>query len=832
MRQERARSWLLPLAVLAATLAATAALWRHERETTQRGLRADFDAGVRQTASRVEQRMASYEQMLRGVQGLLQYAGRSDPRALDTYVDAQLAGADAAGVDWFAYAAWRPALAGEPTAAVVAIAPSSPRVRPALGDDPLDDPLRRPALELARDSGSLAITPRLRQLVPGEALATPGFMMVLPVYAPGRTLDSVAARRAALTGWVLAAVRTSELMGSLYGEGTPGVETRIYDGVEPDPRALMAAPPPRSGPPVAPIFEALEYFAFAGHAWTMQVQALPAFERHRSNAAATVIGLAGTGLALLLALLMRQLVTGRQRAHDAALHMTVALRASEERYRRIVETADEGIWVTDAGGFTIFVNPKVVQMLGYPAGELVGRPMGNFTDGGEAPAGRGAHERRLRRADGSTLWVLVSTTPITQADGSSGGSLAMVSDISQQKEAEAVRTALEGQLRASQKMEAIGTLAGGIAHDFNNILAAILGNVALAQQASLDAVTCGRLVQVSQSAERARSLVQQILAFSRRQPHSLKPLALAPVVEESMRLLRPILPAMVELDLQAGGAPLTVQADSTQIHQLLMNLCTNAWHALRGQAGRIRIRLARQPLTEGAARPLGLPAGDYACLSVADDGCGMDDATRQRLFEPFFTTKPVGQGTGLGLAVVHGIVTAHGGAIGVHSVLGRGSRFDLYFPLLSDTVVLATPTPAAVPAAAATTGAGRHVAYLDDDPVMLMMVEGLLQHAGYRVSTWDDPRLALSELQADPHAVDLVVTDYNMPGLSGLEVATALLALRPVLPVVISSGFVTDEMLADADRVGVRRVLQKEFTLEQLPALLRALLPEASAATP
>jgi PAS domain S-box-containing protein len=826
MRFQRVRSWVLPWAVLLACLVVTSVLWQHERQTTEQALRADFDAGVRQATGRIEQRMASYEQMLRGLQGLMlvvdpqQASQQAQTRALAAYVDAQRAGADAAGIDWFAYAPWRPGPGASGAAPIGAAAPLTAPVRGLIGTDLLADPRHRPALELARDAGGLAITPKLAALVPGETHGSPGFVMVLPVYAAGRPIDSVIARRAALLGWALAAVHTSDLVASLYGEGTPGTELRLFDGVEPVPEALMAAPPGRPGPAEPVLFEALEYVAFAGHAWTLQVRALPDFVRQRSHAAATVIALAGAGLGLLLALLARQLVTARQRAHDAALRMTVALRASEERYRRIVETADEGIWVVDAQGLTSFLNPKMAHMLGCSAGELRARPMAEFLDDGALPTGRATREQRLRRPDGSTLWTLLSTTPITEADGRPGGLLAMVSDISQQKEAEAVRAALEAQLGASQKMEAIGTLAGGIAHDFNNILAAILGNVALAQQAPLDGPTRSRLAQVSQSAERARSLVQQILAFSRRQPHSLKPQFLAPAVEESMRLLRPILPAMVELELQLPGEPLVVQADATQIHQVLMNLCTNAWHAMGGQPGRIDIHLAAQRLDRAAAARLGLPEGGYAQLSVADTGSGMDETTRQRLFEPFFTTKPLGQGTGLGLAVVHGIVAAHGGAIAVSSALGRGSRFDLYFPLLAAAEAAVEP-PMPETAGRGMVGGGRCVAYIDDDPVMLVMVEGLLQRAGHRVCTWQDAREAVGDLLAGSLAVDLVVTDYNMPGLSGLDVAASLLAAHPGLPVVISSGFVTDELLADAARLGVRQVLQKEFTLEQMPALLQ-----------
>jgi len=846
MRLRRVLPILLPLAVGAVSLAITAGLWRHEQRGAQQALQADFDLGVRQTAARIGQRMASYEQMLRGVQGLYQAVDQADRRDFTAYVDTLLAGADYSGIQWFAYAPWQPEGASGGAAHIAQVAPAAGLNLRALGEDALADETRRGALQLARDSSSLGITPRL--LLPADASGKqePGFVMALPVYARQRPLDTVAARRAAITGWVLAAVRMRDLMSSLYGEGTRGIETRIHDGVEVNDGTLMYAPgPKREG--LSPAFEAREYIGFAGHSWTIEVQALPEFQQRPGSAAAAIMALSGIGLSLVLALLTYQLATGRQRAHEAALRMTVALRASEERYRRIVETADEGIWVTDADGHTTFANPKMAQMLGVAGDALIGRPMAEFIEPDNVAGAvvakamglvngqtvgaalaldpQGGRERRLRRADGSRLWALVATTPIVDAAGRFDGSLAMVTDITQQKQAEIAHAELEAQLRASQKMEAIGTLAGGIAHDFNNILAAILGNVALAQQEPIESAMHGRLGQIRQSAERARGLVQQILAFSRRQPHSLKRQVLAPVIEESVRLLRPLLPAMVELELVLADTPMTVQADATQLHQVLMNLCTNAWHAMNGAAGRIEIRLDQRALDEDAAQRLGLQRGPYAHLAVTDTGAGMDEATRQRLFEPFFTTKPVGQGTGLGLAVVHGIVSAHQGAIGVTSAPGRGSRFDLYFPLQPGLPEAVAPVASTVPAAPTT---DRHVMYLDDDPVMVVMVEGLLRHAGYRVTTFEDPREAMARLHARPGDVDLVVTDFNMPGLSGLEVAGELATLRPELPVVISSGYVTEALLDAAARVGVRSVMQKEFTLEQLPPLLRRLLAEPS----
>jgi CheY-like chemotaxis protein len=316
--------------------------------------------------------------------------------------------------------------------------------------------------------------------------------------------------------------------------------------------------------------------------------------------------------------------------------------------------------------------------------------------------------------------------------------------------------------------------------------------------------------------------VQKILAFSRMQPHALVNQPMRPLVEEAVVLLRSTLPSLVELELRLADTPLQVGADATNIQQILMNLCTNAWHAMRGGSGRIAIALNRVELGVEAARALGeIPPGAYAHLSVSDNGSGMTEATRVRVFEPFFTTKRVGEGTGLGLSVVHGIVVAHRGAIAVDSTPGRGSTFHLYFPL-APLPAIDAPDEAAAPEAPR--GQGEHVMYVDDDPAMLPMIESLLQRAGYRVTALDRPRDALARVRAEPTLFDLIVTDFNMPEMTGLDLAKELARIVPGLPVVISSGYLSDEMRAAAMRAGVRGVLQKEYSLEQLAALVHTVL--------
>jgi nitrogen-specific signal transduction histidine kinase len=398
-------------------------------------------------------------------------------------------------------------------------------------------------------------------------------------------------------------------------------------------------------------------------------------------------------------------------------------------------------------------------------------------------------------------------------------------DITERKQAERTRQSLEAQLREAQKMEAIGTLAGGIAHDFNNILGSILGNLGLARQVLGATHAAGALLeQVSVAGVRARRLIEQILAFSRRQPTLLKAQPLEPIVREAAQLLRATLPATVRLEVTVDTQPQPlILGDTTQLQQIVINLCTNAWQALSGSTGRITMRIGAAHVAAGSqsSAPQALSPGDYAHLSVSDTGQGMDSATQARIFEPFFSTKAPRHGTGLGLSVVHGIVASHHGHITVHSRPGGGTTFDLYFPVTD-----AHEADATLPAAldAAVTGQGQCVMYIDDDEVMLLMVSHLLERLGYRATCLSDPTAALAMVRAQPDGFDVVVTDFNMPPMSGVDVARALHGMVADLPVVISSGFISDELKLAAAEVGVFELMRKENTLEELGVVLGRIL--------
>ncbi len=400
-----------------------------------------------------------------------------------------------------------------------------------------------------------------------------------------------------------------------------------------------------------------------------------------------------------------------------------------------------------------------------------------------------------------------------------------------------VRARLEAQLRESQKMEAIGMLAGGIARDFNNAIATILGNVELARQdMNASPLALESLEEIRKAGARARDLVQQILAFSSKQPTERKPTALAATVEATVQLLRATLPARLSLEVSCDTDVPQVLADTAQITRVLVNLATNAMQARAEGPGRIVIRLDAVLLDAAYAETH--PAlhamhakhpGRTARLAVSDDGPGMDAITLARIFEPFFTTRLGDQATGLGLPVVRGIVLAHEGAITVDSAPGKGTTFTLYLPAAE--AQLEAPSGAAPVAPAACAGGERHILYIDDDEPLVFLMQRLLGRRGFRVSGHIKQSEALEALRADPQRFCLVVTDYNMPGMSGLDVARAARAIRPDLPVVMASGFIDDELRAQAAEAGVMELIFKADAVEDLcDAFVR--LAQTAARTP
>lgn len=509
------------------------------------------------------------------------------------------------------------------------------------------------------------------------------------------------------------------------------------------------------------------------------------------------------------------------------------LHASEKRLESVINSSLDAIICVDQNQRITVFNPTAATLFLCPTADALGSKLERFLPDAVhaldfAPLTTQAMlgEMLGRTATGKTVPVEVGMSFERLAEGEVITVFAR--DLTSHKRAEAQRSELEVQLRESHKMQALGTMAGGIAHDFNNIVGAILGNVELAKaDCSQHPIALESLLEIEKAGRRARDLVRQILTFSRNEPPKRYAVHAHEVMRDTERLLRVTLPPAIELHVNASPELPCMLADPTQVEQALFNLTTNAVHALGDARGLIAMEATLSMSEQRVCDRLGLQLGDYVVITVHDNGPGIPPATLQRIFEPFFTTKPVGQGTGLGLAVVHGVMRTHGGAVDVISQLGVGSTFMLYFPVSDNAAVLseAPPRPSpgdtlcAVPPAASAppdSASRKHVMYVDDDQALVSLVQRLLRRRGYQVTGFLDPREATEALRENPWAYDLVVTDYNMPGYCGVDLVRDSKLIRPDLPVALASGYISAEIEAQAIAAGALALIYKPNDVNEL----------------
>jgi PAS domain S-box-containing protein len=518
-----------------------------------------------------------------------------------------------------------------------------------------------------------------------------------------------------------------------------------------------------------------------------------------------------------------------------------ARKRAEERFRAAVESSPNGMVMVDGEGRVVLVNREIERMFGYGREELLGQRIEMLVPErfrGQHPTDRvhffAAPSSRAMgigrdlfglRKDGTEIPVEIGLNPIQTDEGLFV--LSSIVDIGARKAAEQGRRELEEQLRQAQKMEAVGTLAGGIAHDFNNILGAIMGYGELLSRQVTDPQAGADVRGILDAAERGRQLVQHILAFSRRQELTRTPLAVGPTMAQALKLLRPTLPAPVELRLTVHPDAPRILADATAIHQVLMNLATNAAYAMPG-GGAIDVMVEPFYVRDSVARARpDLREGTYTVVSVRDTGPGMDRAVRERAFEPFFTTKPAGQGTGLGLAVVHGIMKEHGGTVEIDSEPGAGTTVRCLFPALAgDDEVAAAAEQVAVQ------GHGERVLLVEDERALAAVGERHLTALGYKAVVETDSLRALERFRADPHGFDLLITDYSMPRLMGIAMVQAVLEIRRDIPILMITGFIEDELAEHAAAIGVHRLLRKPVPVLELAEAIRTALAPAGTAAP
>jgi PAS domain S-box-containing protein len=520
-------------------------------------------------------------------------------------------------------------------------------------------------------------------------------------------------------------------------------------------------------------------------------------------------------------------ITHRTRAEKALLDNLTFMNT-------LIDTIPNPVFYKDIEGLFLGCNTAYAQTLGLPKEEILGRRLidlqSSISDDMAlhfhqqdllliGNPGIQTHESQVLCADNAQRDFVLFKATFNDTEGAVAGMVGIMLDITDLKNAERRRRQLELQLQQTQKMEALGTLAGGIAHDFNNILAAIIGYTEIVVADTRPATPShDYLKRVLAAGERARSLVKQILAFSRQGEMEPKPVQLKLIVKEVLKLLRASLPATIEIDqqIESDGA---VMADPTQLHQVMMNLGTNAGYAMAQTGGRLSVRLEEIRLEEDFTRlHTDLRPGVYLRLTVSDTGRGIDPENLTKIFDPFFTTKPKGEGTGMGLSVVHGIVTGLRGLITVDSAPGKGARFQVYLPALQDGTAVPVDEAGTLP-----TGKER-ILFVDDEPFQTDMLKHLLGLLGYRVETRNTAVEALALFQQDPQAFDLVITDMVMPEMTGDELAARLLAIRPDLPIILATGYSQNITEVKAKAMGIKAFALKPLVIDELSRLIRRVL--------
>ncbi len=501
-----------------------------------------------------------------------------------------------------------------------------------------------------------------------------------------------------------------------------------------------------------------------------------------------------------------------------------ALQESEARFRELYESVPVGLFRARPDGLILEANRAYIELLGCPDKKtlfarqsadiwLDSEQWRQWMKTLESHQGPFTTEVQWRRLDGRKIWVRVTARAVMEPDRSMLYVEGLAQDISRQRQ-------LEEEIRHTQKLEAIGTLAGGIAHDFNNILAAIFGYTELAfMELPADAPARAHLTELMKAARRAKDLVAQILAFSRKSEEDKKPILLTPILKEALKLLRSSLPTTIEIRQNIEPEQGVALADPTRIHQLLINLCTNAAHAMRDTGGVLEVGLANVQLDETfAATYPGLECGPYFKLTVRDTGTGIAPDILNRIFEPYFTTKQKDIGTGLGLSIVHGIVKDLKGEITVESEVGKGSTFTVYLPRIERSAQAAAEEDGPLPIG------NESVLVVDDEESIVRIMQRMLERLGYRVTTTQSAAEALEYFRADPNAYDLLITDLTMPGMTGDRLAQAVLSIKPGLPILLCTGFSERIDQAKARDMGIQGFLMKPLAMKELAQSVRALL--------
>ena len=851
---------ILPLIVFFVLMAITTAVWYQAKKAANDAYQEHFDFRVRETITDINSRMDTYQQALHGTRGLYLASDTIKRNEFRDYVFALYLEENFPGIQGVGYSVIvppdqkeshiaavrnegypeyniRPEEDRDLYTSIVFLEPLADRNLRAFGYDMFSEPVRRAAMERSRDTDMPAMSGKVRLVQEYGKKEQAGFLIYIPVYRNEFPSDTLNNRQANIIGWVYSPFRMDDLMQGILGEHSYDINVEIFDGQVSKESLMYDSENSQdifsleTESKDEPNLVSQKKITIADHDWLVSIQARSSLFTRVGRSHMTLILFFGITLSILSAWLSGLLITGREQALKMASEKT-------KQYRflhNIIESLPYPFYVINAKNYALILTNSAAS----PGKEWPGKTCYNLTHKRDTPCEGKEHKCTLEEvlrtkgpvtvehlhydAENNPRYIEVSGYPIFDEKGNVTQLIEYAKDITGHKQAEEEKTKLEDHLQQAQKMESIGTLAGGIAHDFNNMLGAILGYTEMARNDSPSGSTVVKdLDKVLEAGNRAKGLVKQILAFSYQGATEHIPIQPSSILKEAVEMLRPSLPTTIEINQNIDSKTGLILADPTQINQIVMNLCTNAFHAMEVTGGILDISLKETCLsTEDLVHEPDTESGNFIQLSVCDSGPGMTPEIKGKIFDPYFTTKETGKGTGMGLSIIHGIVKSYGGFISLYSELGEGTTFHVFLPVMEKDTFPQIETVKQL------VGGKERVLFIDDEDILAEMGKYMLERLGYQVTIRNSSLDALETFQNQPDQFDIVITDQTMPGMTGADLARRMMQIRPDIPIILCTGYSAIVSEEKAKGIGIKEFAMKPLAQKDISKLIRKVLDTA-----